>query len=96
MSRDALSEAGPSTDRSAVRERLRSLLHEIAEVPLDSIRDDATIDEHMKMNSLTFVELQVTIEDEYGIELDAVHVVELNRFDAIVDYVHELASGAVA
>ena len=56
--------------------------------------DEATIDEQLQMNSLTFVELQVAIEDEYGIELDAVHVVELNRFDSIVDYVWELAAGA--
>ena len=83
-----------SPDRAAIRERLRTFVHEIAGVPLESIVDEATIDEQMQMNSLTFVELQVAIEDEYAIELDAVRVVELNRFASIVDYVCELAAEA--
>jgi acyl carrier protein len=82
--------------RSAVRDRLRTLLHEIAGVAYDAVDDDATIDEHLQMSSLAFVELQVAIEDEYGVELDTVHVVELNRFAALVDYVHELARRAAA
>ena len=82
--------------REAVRDRLRILVHEIARVPLETITEDATIDQDMRMESVAFVELQVTLEDDYGIELDAVEVVELNRFGAIVDYVHGLALESAA
>lgn len=80
--------------RDAVGERLRTLVHQVTGVPLDAVTDDATIDEDLRMESIAFVELQVTLEDEYGIEIDAVAVVELNRFGAIVDYVHGLAAKA--
>jgi len=86
----------PAPSREAVREHLAGLVHEIARVPLDVITEDSTIDQDIRMESVAFVELQVTLEDEYGIELDAVQVVELNRFGAIVDYVHDLARRAAA
>jgi acyl carrier protein len=82
--------------REIVRERLRALVHEITGVPLDVVVEGATIDQELRMESVAFVELQVSLEDEFGIEIDAVHVVELNDFGAIVDYVHDLAVRAAA
>jgi acyl carrier protein len=41
------------------------------------------------MESLKFVELQVAIEDEFDIELDPIHIVELNRLGDIIDYIHD-------
>jgi acyl carrier protein len=82
--------------REAVRERLRQLVHEITGVALDAVTDDASIDEELRMESVAFVELQVSLEDDFGVEIDAVHVVELNRFGPIVDYVYDLASRPAA
>jgi acyl carrier protein len=82
--------------REVVCERLRALLHEITGVPLDDVTEFASIDEELRMESVAFVELQVSLEDEYGIEIDAVQVVELNEFGPIVDYVHDLATQAAA
>lgn len=82
--------------RAAVRERLRQLVHEITGVPLDAVTDDASIDEELRMESVAFVELQVSLEEDFGIEIDAIQVVELNRFGPIVDYVHQLASQPAA
>ena len=45
---------------------------------------------------MAFVELQVALEDDYGIELDAVEMVELNRLGAIVDYLHGLTERAAS
>jgi acyl carrier protein len=82
--------------REVVCERLRVLLHEITGVPLDDVTERASIDEELRMESVAFVELQVSLEDEYGIEIDAVQVVELNELGPIVDYVHDLAARAAA
>jgi acyl carrier protein len=82
--------------REVVRERLRVLVHEITGVPLDIVTELATIDQELRMESVAFVELQVSLEEEYGIEIDAVLVVELNEFGPIVDYVHDLAARAAA
>ena len=79
-------QAPPS--RRDVRERLASLIKEIANIPTEHIDDDATVDGELQMNSVAFVELQVAIEEDYDIQIDPVRVVELNQFGAIVDYVH--------
>ncbi len=71
-----------------VRDRIVDLLHEIAEIPRDRIVDGATIDGDLTMESIDFMELQVTLEEEFGIEIDPIRVVELNELAAIVDYVH--------
>jgi acyl carrier protein len=45
------------------------------------------------MESVAFLELQVALEDELGIEIDPVRVVELNELGKIADYIHALAIG---
>ena len=75
--------------RGQVRERIASLLTEIAKIPRDQITDTATVDEELQMQSVAFVELQVAIEDEYNIQIDPIRVVELNAFGAIADYVYD-------
>lgn len=74
--------------REAVRQRLIELLEEIAKITPDRVHEDVTIDEDLRMESVAFVELQVALEDEYNVELDPIRIVELNRFGAIVDYIH--------
>jgi len=74
--------------RAEVRERLATLINEIAKIPLEQITETATVDEELQMQSVAFVELQVAIEEEYNIQIDPIQVVELNEFGAIVDYVH--------
>lgn len=80
--------------KADIREMLVTLLQEIAHTPLEVIRDTATIDDELSMESVAFVELQVAIEDELDIRLDPIQIIELNRFDAIVDYIYEAAGEA--
>jgi acyl carrier protein len=82
--------------RDAVKQRLVSLLQEIAKIPVEQITEDATVDGDLQMQSVAFVELQVAIEEEYGIEVDPIQVVELNAFGAIVDYIYGLVLGQTA
>ncbi len=75
--------------RDGVESQLAHLINEITKIPLDRITPGATIDGDLQMESVAFVELQVAIEDAYGIEIDPIQVVELNEFRTIVDYVYE-------
>lgn len=84
---------GQFPTRAEVRERLACLINEVANIPLDRITEDATVDDALQMQSVTFVELQVAIEDEYAIQIDPIEVVELNQFGAIVDYVCDVIRG---
>lgn len=80
--------------RARVRQRVIELLGEVAHIPAERVRDEATIDEDLRMESVAFVELQVALEDEYGIELDPIEIVERNRFGAIVDYIASMVDAA--
>lgn len=80
--------------RNEVEGHLRDLLHQIGGIPTERIADAATVDDELQMSSLAFLELQAALEDEYGIQLDPIQVVELGSFAAIVDHVHHLASAA--
>lgn len=59
-------------------------------VPAEQIVPSATIADDLGLESVAFVELQVTLEDELGIEIDPIQVVELNELSAIVAYLCEL------
>jgi acyl carrier protein len=74
--------------RAELKARIISLLREIASIESDQITEDATVDEQLQMHSVAFVELQVAIEEEYQIQIDPIHLVELNRFGDIIDYIH--------
>ena len=59
-------------------------------VPPEQITRSATIADDLGLESVAFVELQVTLEDELGIEIDPIRVVELNELSAIVQYLCDL------
>ena len=76
--------------RREVSDRLVQLTSEIAKIPADRITETATIDEDLCLESVTFIELQVAIEEEYQVEIDPIRVLELNQFGAIAEYVYRV------
>lgn len=77
--------------RDGLRDWLAGLFHEIGGIPLEEITDEATIDGALNVTSVTFVEIQVAIEDSLDLLLDPIAIVELNRFGDIVDYIFQLS-----
>jgi len=73
-----------------VRRFLTLALQDVAKIAPDVIGDGACLDAELAMESVALIEVQVAIEDAYDIELDAIHVLELNEFAAIVKYISEL------
>lgn len=88
---DGLTLQGTLPSRSQVEAEIVRLLHEIAGIATASITPEASIENELQLQSVQFVELQVALEEAYDIELDPVEIIELGRFDAIVDYVHRCA-----
>lgn len=80
-----------SKSREALRGWLVGLFHEIGGIPVEEISEDATIDGALNVTSVTFVEIQVAIEDSLDLLLDPIAIVELNRFGNIVDYIFQLS-----
>jgi len=71
---------------------VHALLHEIAGIDPMLLNDDATIDGDLEMNSVTFVELQVALEEELDVIIDPIIVVELNRLGDIIDHLERLVA----
>lgn len=78
--------------RTEALEILRGLLAEIAGIDAGTVTEDSTIDGDLEMNSVTFVELQVALEDELDVLIDPIAVVERNRVGEIVDYLCSLVA----
>lgn len=74
----------------AVRDLALKYLVEIGGIPLTRITDHARFDQELEMKSIAFVELQVALEDQLDIEIDPLRVLELNRLDKVIDYLHSL------
>jgi acyl carrier protein len=81
--------AGSVPTRDEVEAHMIQLISEIGKIPREKIANTATVEEELRMESVQFVELQVAIEDTYGVEIDPIQIVELNEFRAIVDYVYQ-------
>ena len=68
------------------------LFREVAKIPEGAISDEAAVSDELQMESVAFVEIQVAVQDEYDIELDPIHLIELDQFGAIVNHIYECAS----
>jgi acyl carrier protein len=72
-----------------VKETLKALIEENAGIPAASINDASTIDGDLAMDSLSFVSLQVAVDETFGVECEAEELEKRNRFDAIAELVWE-------
>jgi len=75
--------------REDVYSTAKELLHTIGRIPLEVINEESTLDAELSLKSIVFVEIQVALEDIYGIELDPLEMVNRNVLTHIVDYVYE-------
>ena len=81
--------ASPARQPEVVWKLIATTLAELGVKP-DLITPSASIADDLGLESVAFVELQVALEDELGIEIDPIEVVELNQLSAIVDYLCQL------
>jgi len=72
-----------------IKTALKALIEENAGIPASSINDDSTIDGDLAMDSLSFVSLQVAVDETFGVDCEAEEIEKRNRFDAIAELIWE-------
>jgi len=72
----------------SVTEKIRYIVSKTLEIELDSINDKTNIDNTPNWDSLKHLELILSLEDEFGIEVEAEHVIIMVDFRTIVDTVN--------
>lgn len=79
-----------------VKDKLRQLVEENAGLPADLIKDDSTMSADFAMDSLSFLSLQVAIEETFGIDCAPEDLETCDRFDQIAALILERAQKEAA
>ncbi len=69
-----------------MRERLRFLVPEALNIPLDELPDNGGLGNPEKWDSLAHLHIMLAIEQEFGIEVTAEAVMKATSLDAIEVY----------
>jgi acyl carrier protein len=72
-----------------VKAKLRQLVEENAGLPADMIKDESTMSEDFAMDSLSFLSLQVAIEETFGIDCAPEDLEACDQFDDIAALILE-------
>jgi acyl carrier protein len=68
-------------------DRVIAIISEITDIPQAELQPDKSLREDLEMDSLTTIELAVTIQDEFDIEVEDDKLKELKTVQDIVDLV---------
>ena len=68
-------------------EKIAELIADQLGIDKDSITEDSRLLEDLKADSLDTVEMLMTVEDEFGIQIPDEDAVNLNTIKSIVDYI---------
>lgn len=79
-----------------VKRTLRRLIEKNAGIPAGEIDDESTVDGDLAMDSMSFLGLQVAMEETFGINCTPEEIEAANRFAAIAVLVQERATRARA
>ena len=70
-------------------EKIRVLLAEQLEIPADSITPESDIIDDLEADSLTVLDMVMTLEDEFDIEIPDEDVEKLRTVGSVVSYVED-------
>jgi len=72
-----------------VKDKLRQLVEENAGLPADMITDESTMSGDFAMDSLSFLSLQVAVEETFGIDCAPEDLETCDRFDTLAALILE-------
>ena len=70
-------------------EKIRDLLAEQLNIPADSITPESDIIDDLEADSLTVLDMVMTLEDEFDIEIPDEDVEKLRTVGSVVSYVED-------
>ena len=70
-------------------EKIRDLLAEQLDIPADSITPDSDIIDDLEADSLTVLDMVMTLEDEFDIDIPDEDVEKLRTVGSVVSYVED-------
>ena len=70
-------------------EKIRDLLAEQLDIPADSITPESDIIDDLEADSLTVLDMVMTLEDEFDIEIPDEYVEKLRTVGSVVSYVED-------
>ena len=74
-------------NREQIVETTKSFLAEEFEVSVDVIKDDASLQETLDLDSLDYVDLVVIIEENFGFKVQQNDFIEIKTFSDFYNYV---------
>lgn len=74
-------------DRKDVEARVKEIVSEILEVPVEKILSDSGFVEDLEAESIQSVELMAAFEEEFGIEMDEEKAMAVKTVGEAVDFV---------
>jgi acyl carrier protein len=75
------------TRKAEVKQQLREIIAEIAEVDLEEVTDDALFVEDLEIDSLMAMEILIAIEKRFGIEVAEEKLLEFRTLRQVMDVV---------
>jgi acyl carrier protein len=76
--------------REIVAQRASELLQEVCGIPRSSIHDAASLEDELLVESAKFMELIVSLEEEFDVSIDFIEILRLKTLGPIVDYLHSM------
>ena len=70
-------------------EKIRDLLTEQLDIPADSITPESDIIDDLEADSLTVLDMVMTLEDEFDIEIPDEDVEKLRTVGSVVSYIED-------
>ena len=70
-------------------EKIRDLLAEQLDIPADSITPESDIIDDLEADSITVLDMVMTLEDEFDIEIPDEDVEKLRTVGSVVSYVED-------
>lgn len=72
---------------SDVSERVRALIANNLDVPLEQVRPEASFIDDLKADSLVIVELVLALEEEFGVEIPDEATEKIRAVQDAIDYI---------
>lgn len=77
-------------DPNQIKTQLKTIMAEVFTLPAEQIDDSISFGDVEAWNSLSHMDLLMTLEDRYGLELDADTISELTSLEAILNSLLEM------